>query len=295
MDILKIWRRQLSPLPTCAAGCDSDLPPVSSDQCGPLVLESEIRRIFIAKRTATPFTDWLDAGEWQSRLDDTDITDDDVIRTLWVIGDKPAPTQTTKDISNRRKIVITKTHVLNFTIDDVQPEIHDFIRGLECGGQYIIWYETHGRLIFGGNTGIPVNILADMVLARGVDENMVYNGTLNWTAKFTEERGQSPIFDYGTAETAIYDTIINFAASATPPAVNGVTAVAAATDTELKFGFIAQSPTVGSDLVMVIKLVATTEITVTFKSDYLGTAFKYIDTAGATHYGNFTVGDVVFP
>lgn len=294
MNNQTIWRRQLSPVPTCAGSCAGDLPEVASDACEPKILQSEIRRIFVAKRTATPFVDWQDAGEWESRLDDTDTTSDDSIRTLVVIGDKPAPGQTVKDISNRRKVVISKSHVVNFTIDDAQAEIHEFIRGLECGGYYKIWYETHGGLIFGGNAGIVVFLEANMVLARGTDEHMVYNGSAQWSAKFTEERAESPIFNYGSAETADYDTVVSFAASASPAAANGITPVAAATDAELKFAYIALDPTVGSTMSMVLKLGATTEITVGFKSDYLGAAFKYIDTTGTAHYGNFTNGTLTF-
>lgn len=293
MNMRTLWRRQLSPLPTCAEGCAGDLPIVKSDNCAPKVLESEIRRIFVAKRTTTPFNDWEDTAEWQDRLSDTDTASEDSIRTLWVIGDKPAPGQTTKEISNRRKIVITKQHVVNFTIDDAQEEIHDFIRGLECGGYFKIWYETHGGLLFGGNLGITVFLKADMVLARGVDEHMVYNGTAEWQAKFTEERIDSPIFYFGSAETAEYDFVQAFEASATPAAENGVELVAVATDTEQKFAYIIIDPTVGTDLVMTIKEGATLKLTVTFKSDYLGTVFKYITTAGNARYGNFTNGEVV--
>lgn len=282
------------PLPTCAAGCAGDLPEVASSNCTPLVLESEIRRIFVAKVTATPFIDWANAGEWESRLDDTDTTSDESIRTLWVIGDKPAPGQTVKDISNRRKVVITKSHVINFTIDDVQPEIHEFVRQMECGGTYKVWYETHGGLLFGGNVGIVTNIIPNMLLPRGVNENMTYAGTLEWSAKFTEERIESPIFYFGSAETAIYDTVVSFGADATPTAANGITCVAGATDDEQKFGYIAIDPTVGSDLTLVIKESTVTKLTVTFKSDYLGTAFKYVTTAGVAKYGNFTAGTIDF-
>ena len=182
--------------PICGTGngCVADLPPVKFDKCNPVVLLSEITRVFIAKVDAIPFTDWTEATEWVTRLSETTITGNDYIRPLTVIGDKPAPTPTTKEISGGRTKTINKVHVLNITIDDVSPENHELVRQIECGnGRFRMWYETSGGLLFGGNEGIEVDITLDMTLARGVDEHMVYNGTATWKNRFTEERTVSPI------------------------------------------------------------------------------------------------------
>lgn len=293
MNTSFVWRRQLSPLPLCA-GCAGDLPVTASDLCEPLVIESEIRRVFIAKVTAAPFQDWQNPAEWQSRLSDTLTTGDDYIRTLWVIGDKPAPSQNAKDVSNRRRVVINKTHTLNYTVDDAQPEIHEFMRALECGGQYRVWYETHGRRMYGGNAGVVASIDMNNVLDRGNDASQVYVGVVTWTAKFTEEQIDSPIFDFGSAQTAIYDSIIRFNVVTTPPEVADVSGTVTAIDPDQKFQFIALSPTVGTVQTMTITVGATQEASISFPSDYLGTAFKYTDKTAVVHFGNFVSGGVVF-
>lgn len=178
--------------PVCLNDCDADLPVVSFDKCNPEIHLSEIRRIFVAKLTAASFTNVALAAEWVTRLSETSVANDDVIRPMTVIADKPAPTPTVKEISGGRKITINKNHIVNITIDETSAINHDMVRALECGGEFKIWYETAGGLLFGGNDGIECSISLDMVLARG-DEHMVYNGTCEWKSKFTEEYVISPI------------------------------------------------------------------------------------------------------
>lgn len=178
--------------PVCPTSCNADLPVVEFDKCNPTIHLSEIRRIFVAKAIAANFTNASLASEWITRLSETSTANDDVIRPLTVIADKPAPTLAEKEISGGRKIAINKTHVVNFTIDETNAINHAMLRQLECGGEFKIWYETAGGLLFGGNEGIPCRIKADMVLARG-EEHMVYNGTCEWKNRFTEEYVVSPI------------------------------------------------------------------------------------------------------
>ena len=180
------------PNPVCQTDCDADLPVVEFDKCNPIIHLSEIRRIFIAKSIAANFTNVSLAAEWVTRLSETSIANDDVIRPLTVIADKPVPTLTEKEISGGRKISINKTHVVNITIDETSIVNHDFVRALECGGEFKMWYETAGGLLFGGNEGITCRIKLDMNLARG-EEHMVYVGTAEWKNRFTEEFVNSPI------------------------------------------------------------------------------------------------------
>lgn len=178
--------------PVCPTDCNADLPVVEFDKCNPEIHLSEIRRIFIAKTTAANFTNAALAGEWVTRLSETSVANDDVIRPLTVIADKPAPTLTEKEISGGRKVAINKTHIVNITIDETNASNHDFMRQIECGGEFKMWYETAGGLLFGGNEGIECRIKLDMVLARG-EEHMVYTGTAEWKNRFTEEFVVSPI------------------------------------------------------------------------------------------------------
>lgn len=181
------------PVPTCPTECNANLAPVEFDRCNPSIYLSEIRRIFVAKKDSAPFTDVSVASEWLDRLSETSTVGGDYIRPLTVIGDKPAPTATDKEISGGRKVRTNKTHIINWTVDETNTTNHEFFRELECGGEYRMWYETAGGLLFGGNEGIVARLVADMVLNRGEGEIQMYNGTAEWKSKFTEEFVQSPI------------------------------------------------------------------------------------------------------
>ena len=178
---------------TCPSGCTTALPAVKFDKCAPKVNLSEIERIYVAKPTAAAFADWKLATEWTTRISETDSTGDDAIRPLIVIGDKPAPANVIKEISNGRKLPVRKDHTLNVTIDDVSDENYDFMRTLECGGQVKIWYETAGGYLYGGNEGIDATMVLDDVLNRGRDEIETLTGTITWSAKFHPERTLSAI------------------------------------------------------------------------------------------------------
>lgn len=183
------------PLPTCPTDCSSALPVVDFDKCAPKINISEIRRIFVGRANIQPFTDWLTAAEWTERLSETDVANANAIRPLTVIADKPAPAAVNKDISNGRTFIIGKDHTVNWTIDDVSPENYEFMRQLECGGIYRIWYETMGGYLYGGNDGIEAKLSGDDILNRGADEIETLAGTATWRDKFHPERGLSPIFD----------------------------------------------------------------------------------------------------
>lgn len=182
------------PNPTCPTDCSAALPAVNFDICNPETHLSEIVRIFVGKANSAPFATPAVATEWATRVKEGTATGNDYLRPLTVIGDKPAPTSVIKDISNGRKQTIRKDHVINFTIDEVNETNHEFLRSVECGGQFRIWYETADGLMFGGTDGILGSMDLNMVLARGQEENMVFNGTFSWKSKFTEERFVSPIF-----------------------------------------------------------------------------------------------------
>lgn len=183
------------PVPTCPQDCSSALPVVDFDKCNPKIHLSEIRRIFIARANAEAFTDWEMATEWTTRVSETDTDDEAAIRALTVIADKPAPTPVVREISNGRNITVAKDHVINYTIDDISEENYEFMRVIECGGQYRIWYETEGGFIYGGNEGILVSATGDDILNRGRDEIETIAGTFTWRNKFHPDRVSSPIFD----------------------------------------------------------------------------------------------------
>lgn len=280
------------PAPTCSAGCEADLPEVNFDDCLPVVIFSVIVRIFLAKKTAAPFTDWTAAGEWVSRIS-ANSTGADAIRVLTVIADKPAGAGVIKEISNGRRITIGKDHTLNFTIDDVSDENYQAMRQLECGGEYKMWYETLGEKMFGGNEGILVRVDVNNVLGRGRDEIEVINGVFSWRAKFHPERTASPIFGSGTTSggtppPTTFDSVIAFNTSANPPAVAGVTGATTGTDPEQKLEFNA-APTAagGTSQTMDININGVLEASFVYLSGRNGDPFRYTSKANTVHTGTF--------
>ena len=193
------------PIPTCPTDCSSALPVVDFSKCAPQIHLSEIRRIFIARANAAPFEDWEEATEWTTRISETEVTDEDAIRPLTVIADKPAPTGVNQEISNGRTFVVGKDHVINYTIDDISDENYEFMRTIECSGQYRIWYETEGGYIYGGNSGILVSATGDDILNRGRDEIETIAGTFTWRSKFHPDRVLSPIFDSDYSDVVVED------------------------------------------------------------------------------------------
>jgi hypothetical protein len=274
--------------PLCPTGCNYSLAAVKFEECAPEVNFSEIQYIFIAKPNAAALADWTQPAEWATRLSQTSTSGDDYIRKLTVIADKPAPTGNVKEISADRTINVDKTHVINLTIDETNSTNFEFLRQLECGGQVKIWYQTKSGHLFGGNAGIKVTMILDMVLARGTGEIQAFNGTCTWKAKFTEERCVSPIVG-GTS--ASYDTILTFAALTTDSDA-GVGATVGSVDADLKFEFNAISPRTGTPKSMDLQLAAVSQIVVDYTSDYEDQAFRFTSAAGIVYTGVFTDGVV---
>lgn len=283
--------------PTCSTNCQVDLKPVKFSDCNPVVENSEIRRIFIAKSIAKPFTNWANEAEWLTRMSESSVTGDDYIRVLTVIADKPAAAAVTKDISNGRKVNLGKDHTVNVTIDDTSDVNYEFMRSLECGGKFRIWYETMGGNMYGGNGGITkASVDFNDVLNRGVEEYDTFAGVITWRNKFHPERIKSPIFDAdddgGTAPSS-YDTIQTFATTATKTS-EGVTTTLAAVDPDAKFEFNKIASPGGTPASMSIVVSSAEQATVDFPADYLGSYFRYTDVAGVPHTDVFKNGTVNF-
>lgn len=182
--------------PTCPAGCATALdvlPTFAFSDCAPVVNAAEIRRIFLGLPNQ-PFTDWTDGTEWATRLDPANATAKKIV-AMTVLGDKPKPSGAPKEISGGRKITLDRDHTLNATVDETSDENHEAFRKMECGNvRYAMWYETSGGKMFGGPAGILVNIDPGMVISRTKTDSIVWELTMTWTAKFTEQMIASPIF-----------------------------------------------------------------------------------------------------
>lgn len=174
--------------------CGGDLPEVQFDFCNPEVRLSEIRRIFVARMDAQPLADVTDQWEWIDRL--SQVSESlQAIRALTVSGEKALPVVTRKDISDNRKKTMIKEHTISAIIDEVNETNDAFFRAIENGKYYRIWYETQGRLLFGGNEGIVAQVAGDMVLQRGSGNVMYYALVAQWKNLHTESFVESPIFE----------------------------------------------------------------------------------------------------
>lgn len=186
----------------CASGCDSELAPVSFNECQPNIVASEITKIYITNATGDGFTAVRQLAEWTPRLSQTRTHENDdplepvdlnVIRTINVIGDRPVSTSSPIAISNGRQHTANRANVINFEMDEISEENHDFVRTIQaCGGTFKFWYETMGGLLFGGNDGIKGSFNVDMQLDRGQESHMRYSGTITWNGKVSEEYVLSP-------------------------------------------------------------------------------------------------------
>lgn len=181
--------------PLCNNDCDSALGAVEFNYCNPEVNPSEIRRIFLSSSGASPFSDWAEATEWLTRINQTDTEDKNAIRVLTTIASKPAPSQVTKELSDGRTKVVRKDHSMNYLVDENNDVNYEFFRQLECSGSVRLWYETMGGKIYGGNEGISATMSGDEILNSGADEIAIFEGVITWKSKYSPERTNSPIFD----------------------------------------------------------------------------------------------------
>jgi len=175
----------------CPTGCEGWLPAVEFDHCDPEVYFGEIAHIYVTGQ-GNGLDDWTDPTEWASRLDDETLDDDDLIRTLIVSGDQPAAESTEHEISNCRIYYGEKKFIINFDIDETNITNHDFMRQIECGGLFTIWYATK-NFMYGGTDGVEVSISLNQVIPRGCRELNLLTGSVSWNAKHHPEKIVNPL------------------------------------------------------------------------------------------------------
>ena len=177
--------------PICPEGCTSLMPDFNFSDCAPNVIFGEIEKIYIASLDADPFDDWSDAAAWLARIENTDGTEESV-RELTVAADLPAPTADEIEISNRRKVMSTKTFELAVTIDDNTEENYEAMRWSQCNPTVRFWFadQTH---LYGGNEGIRANVMLSEVIQRGAKAIKTIQGKFTWDAKFSPERIENPL------------------------------------------------------------------------------------------------------
>jgi len=176
--------------PTCPTDCDSLVPEVLYDFCGPNYDFGQITKLYVAKQSAASFTDVSDLSEWLARLSDDGTADDD-IRTLNVIGSKEAPDSSEIQISLKRTIRTPKKHTVSVKIEETNLTNYEFMRAMDCGGTYKVWYES-GKYLYGGTEGIDAQILMHLLIPESTDELKVFEGMIKWEDKYEPEACLNP-------------------------------------------------------------------------------------------------------
>lgn len=175
----------------CPSDCSFVLPAVKFSECAPTTKEGQVTDMFLAN-VGNEFSNWESLAEWAGRVDNDDVSDPSKVRHLTVIGDVPKPEITTQVISHKRKIVSSKKRTVNFRIDDNTDENYDFMRTLECGGSFLMWYLTNAGDLYGGNEGIQCTVDLSEVVPESTDEFTTLQGSAEWDERISPPRIPSP-------------------------------------------------------------------------------------------------------
>ena len=112
-------------------------------------------------------TDVTSAAAWATAIVNTGAG----IKKLYVIGDMPVPSKTTRQVSGGRKRVGKKQFVANLDVDDTNNTTYDASRIIEGGAEVFIWLVTKGNKLYGADAiysnGIRAFIDNDIDLQRG--------------------------------------------------------------------------------------------------------------------------------
>ena len=178
--------------PTCPTGCDSYLIDVDFDYCNPDIEFGEIDHIYVMAQTGSNLNNWENLAEWNTRKALDPTSDVDAIIDLHVMADQPPKEQEEIEISLGRKIYTPSTFTINYDIDDVSDDNYEFMRWLECNTVFTVWYSANETL-FGGNTGIDVNMTGSYQVERGQKSLQKIVGTVKWESEFSPERTTNPM------------------------------------------------------------------------------------------------------
>jgi len=185
-------------VPPCPTTCSGSLADVSFNECAPEYHYGEVSKIYIAEsnfesvdNAGNPgFSDVTSLTEWNDNLSDTA---DSKIRTLVVLGDLPEAETTEIATSGDRIAIGYKTFNLIFEIDETNDTNYNFLLMSECGGKYLIWFETSDGLLFGGNLGIEVSLRLNYLIPRERTALQKIMGKATWKSLLSPFRCESPM------------------------------------------------------------------------------------------------------
>lgn len=185
-------------VPPCPTTCSGSLADVLFNECAPEWHYGEVSKIYIAEsdfesvdNAGNPgFSDVTSLTEWNDNLSDTV---DSKIRTLVVLGDLPEAETTEIAASGDRIAIGYKTFSLIFEIDETNDTNYNFLLMSECGGKYLIWFETSDGLLFGGNLGIEVSLRLNYLIPRERTAFQKIMGKATWKSLQSPFRCESPL------------------------------------------------------------------------------------------------------
>lgn len=189
---------------TCPSDCAvTNLPVINFQDCNPQILSSELQELILGRSDAISFTDASAATEWNDRISSNNTPPGsstaavkDLLRRLKIIGDIPAPTETTRAISGGRTAVTGKVYTMNIEIDDMSNENWQFCQTVQCskaGLKVKAWPITKSGHFLGGNTGISATLKINHLLDRGEDGIMRAVGTLEFKTFVFPNRDVFPL------------------------------------------------------------------------------------------------------
>lgn len=184
---------------SCPIGCSVAPPPVEANYCNPDVTNAQVTKLYITALDAVAFSDITDPAEWATRLSNTSL-DPDAIRTLNVVGDKPAATATEVELGADKMATINKTHVLNLIVRETGDTNYNLLKTIECGANFKIAYAL-GKYLFSGDDGtgntnndlIEVNIKMNDQASNNYSDPYEFAITVTWKDKFHPFRQTNPI------------------------------------------------------------------------------------------------------
>lgn len=177
-------------VPPCPTDCSGAVGDVSFNECTPELHWGEISKIYIVGSDFAGFTDVSALGEWATNLGDTG---DDKIRTLKGIGELPEPEAVEVPYSGDRVAVGYKTFNLAFEIDETNETNYAFLLQSECGGKYLIWFETSDGILYGGNDGIEASVRLNLMVPKERTALVKYLMKATWKSLKSPFRCNSPL------------------------------------------------------------------------------------------------------
>ena len=206
-------------LPDCPTDCDNITLPTFSEACfgEATIEESEIQEIFWSEPHSTnfgepknPITGWTDVGlaanatvneagilTWMAGKDQDGSG---TLKSIKVIGNKPAPTTTDATGPEGKIVRVSKKHTLLWDVVTLDNLTYQALQKLDAcsGAELHFWYRSK-QYIYGGKYGIKGSVLGvPTIMDRGVGAISRREGAVEWMAKIDPPRDAWPTESAGS-------------------------------------------------------------------------------------------------